>query len=298
MGNIVDSILYQPPKPTPIKESRIIWIQTKTQSRIPTIFIPFESNDGDDEIPTSRSSSSQSNPLTILYSHANSEDLGHIYPWCKYLSKKLRVNIFAYDYTGYGLAYPQGPPTESQCYADIDAAYTYLRHTLHIPAHEIVLYGRSLGTGPSSYLASSFSDHTKDSVDKQQQVFLGGLILHAPFTSVYRIVIDAGCTLLGDPFPNIDFFQQIHIPTLLIHGTKDDIVPIQHSITLLDSLRPELRATPFFREMKHNSVPLRFRQEFITHLNQYLDTYVRCTKSQGVDTNNGGDVNQREMKKR
>lgn len=45
---------------------------------------------------------------TILYSHANAEDLGNIYPWCKFLSKMLGVNIFAYDYTGYGLATDQG----------------------------------------------------------------------------------------------------------------------------------------------------------------------------------------------
>ena len=47
---------------------------------------------------------------TILYSHANAEDLGNIYPWCKFLSKMLGVNIFAYDYTGYGLATDQGEP--------------------------------------------------------------------------------------------------------------------------------------------------------------------------------------------
>ena len=56
---------------------------------------------------TSPSSSSSCTP-TILYSHANAEDLGNIYPWCKFLSKMLGVNIMAYDYTGYGLATDQG----------------------------------------------------------------------------------------------------------------------------------------------------------------------------------------------
>ena len=45
---------------------------------------------------------------TILYSHANAEDLGNIYPWCKILSKMLGVNICAYDYTEYGLMTDQG----------------------------------------------------------------------------------------------------------------------------------------------------------------------------------------------
>lgn len=46
--------------------------------------------------------------ITLLYSHANAEDLGSIYPWCKFLSKMLRVNLFAYDYTGYGMAFDVG----------------------------------------------------------------------------------------------------------------------------------------------------------------------------------------------
>lgn len=57
---------------------------------------------------SSTSPSSSSYTPTILYSHANAEDLGNIYPWCKFLSKMLGVNIMAYDYTGYGLATDQG----------------------------------------------------------------------------------------------------------------------------------------------------------------------------------------------
>ena len=34
---------------------------------------------------------------------------------------------------------------------------------------------------------------------------MGGLILHAPFLSIYRVVIDSGCTLPGDKFPNLDY---------------------------------------------------------------------------------------------
>ena len=57
---------------------------------------------------SSISPSTSSCTPTILYSHANAEDLGNIYPWCKFLSKMLGVNIMAYDYTGYGLATDQG----------------------------------------------------------------------------------------------------------------------------------------------------------------------------------------------
>ena len=279
MGNIVDTILYQPPTPTKLKESKIIWIKTENNTRIPAFFIEYEDDDdddGDDE-PAHPSSSC---PVTILYSHANAEDLGYIYPWCKFLSQRLGVNILAYDYTGYGLAFDQGAPNEAQCYADIEAAYSYLRKQRRIPARNIVLYGRSLGTGPSTYLAAQTSGSEHETV--------GGLILHAPFLSIYRVVLpDAGCTMLGDPFPNVDLFGDVETPTLLIHGLKDAIVPFDHSVTLYDTLQPQYRAQPFYAEMGHNTVPSHVRDQFTDHLARYLDTHVRGDPSSMIGSLNG-----------
>jgi len=261
MGNVIDSILFQPPEPSRLKESKIIWLNTSLGSKIPAFHIEYTN------------ASTRSNvgpPITILYSHANAEDLGCIYPWCKYLSKQLRVNIFAYDYTGYGLAKEQGSPNEASCYADIDAAYDFLRVRMGVPANQIVLYGRSLGSGPSCYLASETS-----SADDEDTV--GGLILHAPFMSVYRIVFESGCTLLGDQFPNVDYVPNVKTPTLLIHGKKDKVVPVEHSMLLHDSLLADSKTPPLFiDEMGHNNVQLVVRDIFLDHINTYLDKYIRA----------------------
>uniref|UniRef100_A0A7S4W1K2 AB hydrolase-1 domain-containing protein n=1 Tax=Ditylum brightwellii TaxID=49249 RepID=A0A7S4W1K2_9STRA len=215
MGDTISSLLFQPPEPTRLKESHVIFLDTKLGCRIPAFFISnsaaaLEDDDIDGGGPTLRSSKEltaacmtggfgENCGTTLLYSHANAEDLGNIYPWCKFLSKALKVNVLAYDYTGYGLASGQGDPSEENCFADIDAAYSYLRYQLQIPSHKIVLYGRSLGSGPSCYLASRLSE--PESEDNP----VGGLILHAPFMSVFRIVLESGCTLPGDKFPNCDF---------------------------------------------------------------------------------------------
>mmetsp|Transcript_6072 Transcript_6072/g.7715 ORF Transcript_6072/g.7715 Transcript_6072/m.7715 type:complete len:296 (-) Transcript_6072:147-1034(-) len=259
MGNIIDSILFQPPQPSRLKENKIIWLETSLGKKIPAFHI---------EYPPEKNNA-RSPPITILYSHANAEDLGCIYPWCKYLSRQLRVNIFAYDYTGYGLAMSEGRPNEAQCYADIDAAYDYLRFHLEIPASQIVLYGRSLGSGPSCYLASETS-----AAEREETV--GGLILHAPFMSVFRIVIESGCTLLGDQFPNIDYIPNVEAPTLLIHGRLDKVVPVEHSMYLFERLPEDSRTPPLFiDEMGHNNVQLVVRDMFLNHLNRYLDKYIR-----------------------
>jgi abhydrolase domain-containing protein 17 len=115
MGDTVSTLLFQPPPPTKLKEEKVIWLKTRRGASVPAFYISYKSLGGAD---VSRSltleelkKSKATEGITILYSHANAEDLGSIYPWCKYLSKMLRVNLMAYDYTGYGMAYKQGGST-------------------------------------------------------------------------------------------------------------------------------------------------------------------------------------------
>jgi len=275
MGDTVSTLLFQPPPPTKLKENKIIWLKTSYGKKIPGFYIHFNNKNGE---MSSKSltvnelqSANTTEGITILYSHANAEDLGSIYPWCKFLSKMLKVNLFAYDYTGYGMAYDEGNPSEEHCYADIDAAYRFLRFELNVPAQNIVLYGRSLGSGPSCYLASG----TAQSKDAELGGPVGGVILHAPFMSVYRIVLDTGCTVYGDKFPNIDYAPTIESPLCLVHGTADQIVPFNHSERLFEALPPKARARPLYIEgMGHNNVHSVVRPMFVSRLNEYLDLHV------------------------
>jgi fermentation-respiration switch protein FrsA (DUF1100 family) len=104
---------------------------------------------------------------------------------------------------------------------------------------------------------------------------VGGLILHAPFLSVYRIVLESGCTLPGDRFANVDYAPFIRSPVLFIHGTKDSIVPFNHSERLLDTIIEPYRADPLFiKDMGHNNVHASVRPLFVERLREYLDTHI------------------------
>lgn len=94
----------------------------------------------------------------------------------------------------------KGSPSEEHCYADIDAAYDHLVNFREIKPRNIVIYGRSVGSGPSTYLASKLAI---------EGVELGGLILECPFKSVMRVVADVGCTVMNDRFPNIDRISSV-----------------------------------------------------------------------------------------
>ena len=202
--------------------------------------------------------------ITILYSHANAEDLADVYVWLKYLSRHLRCNVIGYDYTGYGQS--EGEPAEENCYADIDAVYSHLRNDRGLKPDQIVLFGRSLGSGPSCYLASRTSQEGKP---------VAGLILHSPFMSVYRVMVDVGCTISGDKFPNIDFAPDVRCSVLLIHGTNDKIIPHHHSQTLSEAFAQPCRISPYFLEgMGHNSIPDEFRPLFMEKVEEYLKDYI------------------------
>jgi len=110
-----------------------------------------------------------------------------MFGWLKCLSRRLNVNILAYDYTGYGES--DGEPSEEACYADIDAAYDHLITFRNLDPKQIVIYGRSVGSGPATYLAAKLSEEGEQ---------IGGLILECPFKSVFRVIADFGCTVLGE----------------------------------------------------------------------------------------------------
>lgn len=149
MGSKISTLVFQPPEVTYLQvKKHLIWLQSTDNTSIPAFYIDRKSK------------------VTVLFSHGNAEDLGMIYEWFTEFSFELRVNVLAYDYEGYGKA--GGQPSEQSCYQNIDAAYSFLINTLHVPPEQIVLYGRSLGTGPSCYLAERL---------KKEQVLLGGLIL-------------------------------------------------------------------------------------------------------------------------
>merc|ERR1711916_240665 len=78
--------------------------------------------------------------LTILFSHGNAEDIGQIYNWFWEFSKKLNVNIMAYDYAGYGKSTDK-KPKEKKCYKGIEAAYKFLIQCKNQKPNQIIIHG-------------------------------------------------------------------------------------------------------------------------------------------------------------
>lgn len=152
--------------------------------------------------------------------------------------------VTSFCYLGYGRS--GGHFSEKQVYRDAELAYNYLTNVLGVRKDKIIAYGRSLGSGPAVHLC----------VNNQ----LGGLILHCPITSVHRVKLNVPFTLPGDIFCNIDKAPFVKCPTLIIHGTKDEIVSISGSLAMLKRFR--LAYYYWIQGGSHNDLDTHYLDEF------------------------------------
>ncbi len=187
----------------------------------------------------------------ILYSHGNHTDIGYMDSFLHGLSIALKTDLVSYDYPGYGLS--KGIPSEKGCNEAICKVYKCLLE-LGYDTENILLYGVSIGTGPTVYLGATMS-----STDKSK---LKGILLQTPFTSAIGVVsevVETSCANFAFIAYNPNIFKSLEIlpqittaPISIIHGKKDDIVPYAHAVKLyLANPRTSLITLPL---ANHNSI--------------------------------------------
>lgn len=148
----------------------------------------------------------------ILYFHGNKDNLKR---WGE-IAGKLTIygyDVFVVDYRGYGKS--TGKKIEILMYNDAQLCYNYVKQ--HYNEESIVVYGRSLGGTFATYVASR---------NKPKQ-----LILEATFSSMQDVVahklpILPYDQLLKFKFKSFEFIEKVTVPTLIFHGTKDKLVPL------------------------------------------------------------------------
>jgi predicted esterase len=130
------------------------------------------------------------------------------------------MNVLVVEYPGYSIY--EGTPSEETLFEDARGILEFATNDMSFEPSNIILFGRSLGSGMAVYMASL----------KQY----AGLILFSPFESLSSVVDGKfgilGKMLIKERFNNLERANLIKSPTLLIHGAKDDIVPISHSYNI------------------------------------------------------------------
>ncbi|KAK7266817.1 hypothetical protein RIF29_19473 [Crotalaria pallida] len=191
---------------------------------------------------------------TMLYSHGNAADLGQMFELFVELSNRLRLNVMGYDYSGYGQS--TGKPTEYNTYSDIDAAYKCLKEQYGVKDEQLILYGQSVGSGPTLDLASRIPE-------------LRGVVLHSPILSGLRVLYPVKRTYWFDIYKNIDKIGMVKCPVLVIHGTADEVVDVSHGKQLWELCK--VKYEPLWVS-GGGHCNLELYPEFIKHLKKFVQT--------------------------
>jgi pimeloyl-ACP methyl ester carboxylesterase len=162
---------------------------------------------------------------TILYSHGNGEDLAQMVQLMQRLSSELGIACCCYDYTGYGPSTAE--PNENDCYINILTMFHHLIHREHRDPSKIVLFGRSIGSGPTIHLAQYLSVNNYK---------FGGVFLQSPFESVVGVVSKKLAYIVPDIFENIHKINKVTRPVAILHAEDDDVVPIADSERLVEKI--------------------------------------------------------------
>ena len=175
--------------------------------------------------------------VTVLYAHGNAEDLGQLAPWLEEM-RRAGFAVVGFDYRGYGMS-TGAPPSAVGAVHDMEAVYRWMVDTLRVPPSRIVLYGRSVGSGPATDLAA--------------RVPVGGLVLESAFVSAFRVMTRVAL-LPFDRFPNLRHIRRVRAPVLVIHGTDDEVIPVSHGRRLYEAVAAPKQAL-WVEGAHHDDVP-------------------------------------------
>jgi abhydrolase domain-containing protein 17 len=202
-----DSMIFLPHPSSYQDSAEIIKLTTAGGKKISAVYLPN---------PAAK--------FTLLVSHGNAEDLGDDKYWLDSL-RHAGFSVFAYDYEGYGTS--EGRPSEKACYQDEAAAYEFLAVNLKTPPDRIIIFGRSVGSGPAAYIAAKRPS--------------AGVILQSPFVSAFRVLTRIPL-LPFDKFPNYKYIRHIHSPVLIMHSRADSVIPFRHGQQIFHLANPPKRS--------------------------------------------------------
>jgi len=187
----------------------------------------------------------QNSKRTIIFFHGNAEDLDIIESDMVTVGAAFRCNLLAVEYPGYGLCGKAGQEASFEGIDDVAIhALLYCVMIRGIPASQVVLYGRSLGSGPALRVAKRARE--------QLNYSLGGIVLQCPFISIKQVASDyvfaGGLLMPAECYDNLGILRDIcgkpnnpkverWVPILILHGELDTVIYPYHGKTLLSEAK-------------------------------------------------------------
>ena len=159
----------------------------------------------------------------VLYFHGNMENINHYSVFVANF-KKHGFEVWMPDYPGFGKT--TGELSENKLYEEARLIYTLARTKYN--QDSIIIYGKSLGTGIASQLASRKPCKR--------------LILETPYYSIpdlfsaYAPVYPTG-SMSHFKLPTAEYLAEVKVPITIFHGTADGVIPYGHASKLKAALK-------------------------------------------------------------
>jgi alpha-beta hydrolase superfamily lysophospholipase len=160
----------------------------------------------------------------VLYFHGNEKNIERYAPAAKDFTER-GYHVWMIDYPGFGKS--TGAFTEQQLY-DWGLVFYKLARARYA-ADSIVIYGKSMGTGIASQLASIRNSKA--------------LILEGPYYSLPSIIdswlpVYPTNTMIHFKLPTYQYLQNVSTPVTIFHGTDDNTIPYRNAAKLKPFLKP------------------------------------------------------------
>ncbi len=159
----------------------------------------------------------------VLYFHGNRDNINHYASAANTIAKH-GYEVWMIDYPGFGKS--TGKINEQVLYNQALQVYKMAR--VRFSPDSIIIYGRSLGSGIATQLAS-IRDCKR-------------LILETPFYSIPSLVSTYLWMyplekMMKYKFPNNEYLKKVTAPVTIFHGTDDGVIPYKNAVRLKEVLK-------------------------------------------------------------
>ena len=198
----------------------------------------------------------------ILYFHGNGEVVSDYDAIARFYHQR-RINLIVADFRGYGAS--DGSPTFTNLVQDAHRIFGAVKEELSqkgIPP-DLWVMGRSMGSISALELADHYPHQMK------------GLVIESGFASVTRLIKHLGLPVQGIPLEAIEqermhMIRKISVPTLLIHGELDNLVPLQEAKDLFENLGAVQKKLLIIPKADHNNILFADLEQYFGAIQKFL----------------------------